>query len=225
MGGRDGSLGDLSVDALGEAALLVRFAATDRDPQPAVLAMADALVPGIAAGRLVDVVPGDGSLLVRFDGTDAGEAAALEAIRGAAARPVVDRPGREHVLRVRYGGEDGPDLEAVAALTGLTAEAVVAAHTGTTHVVRFLGFAPGFPYLGGLPDALVVPRLDVPRTAVPAGSVGIAERHTGIYPAALPAGWRIIGRTATPMIDPSVDPTTEAPTTLLPGDRVRFEAE
>ena len=75
---------------------------------------------------------------------------------------------------------------------------------------------------GAAPAATTV---EVPRTAVPAGSVGIAERHTGIYPAALPAGWRIIGRTATPMIDPSVDPTTEAPTTLLPGDRVRFEAE
>jgi KipI family sensor histidine kinase inhibitor len=86
--------------------------------------------------------------------------------------------------------------------------------------VLFLGFAPGFPYIGDLAPALVLPRLATPRTSTPAGSVGIAEAYTGIYPAALPAGWRIIGRTAMAMFDPATDP----PTTLLPGDLVRFEA-
>ena len=225
MARRAPSVADLRIDPLGEAALLARSTATDRDPQPAILALAEALLPALAAGRLVDVVPGDGTLLVRFDGTDVGEAEALAAIRAAAARPQEPRPVRELVLRVRYGGADGPDLEDVADLTGLTAAAVVAAHSGATHEVRFIGFAPGFTYLGGLPDALIVPRLAVPRTSTPPGSVAIAERLTGIYPAALPGGWRIIGRTTTPMLDPTVDPSTEAPTTLRPGDRVRFEAE
>jgi inhibitor of KinA len=86
--------------------------------------------------------------------------------------------------------------------------------------VLFLGFAPGFPYIGDLPPSLVLPRLSTPRTVTPAGSVGIAESYTGIYPAPLPAGWRIIGRTPMALFDPRTDP----PTTLLAGDLVRFEA-
>ena len=206
---------DLRVDGFGERALLVR--AVD---QGSIHTLAAGLLGALAAGRLADVVPGDRTLMVTFDGTADGEAAAREAIAAAAAHaPDPTAPGR-HVIPVRYGGLDGPDLDDVARLAGRTPDDVVALHTGRDHPVLFIGFAPGFPYIGGLAPELVLPRLATPRTSTPPGSVAIAEAYTGIYPAALPGGWRVIGRTATPMFDLRVDP----PTTLLPGDVVRFEA-
>jgi KipI family sensor histidine kinase inhibitor len=205
----------LRIDRFGERALLVR--APD---QATVLRLAGGLAGWLAAGRLHDVVPGDRSLLVTFDGSDVGESTTRDAIAATLAHPVTPAPPRHHVIPVRYGGDDGPDLADAASLAGITPDALVALHTSGEHPVLFLGFAPGFPYIGDLAPALVLPRLATPRTSTPAGSVGIAEAYTGIYPAALPAGWRIIGRTAMAMFDPATDP----PTTLLPGDLVRFEA-
>jgi KipI family sensor histidine kinase inhibitor len=125
---------------------------------------------------------------------------------------------REIVIPVVYGGADGPDLAEVARHAGMTADEVVAAHSGAAYDVFFLGFQPGFAYLGGLPPALATPRRDTPRVRVPAGSVGIGGAQTGIYPAASPGGWNLIGRTAVTLFDPHAD----APALLAPGDRVRF---
>jgi len=97
---------------------------------------------------------------------------------------------------------------------------VVTTHTGTELVVAFCGFAPGFPYCTGLPERLAVPRLDSPRTRVPAGAVGLAGPFTGIYPTASPGGWRLIGHTDLVLWDTDRDP----PATLVPGTRVRFVA-
>ena len=129
-----------------------------------------------------------------------------------------DETGLRHEIPVRYGADDGPDLEAVAAETGLTAGDVVELHAGTDYEVMFLGFAPGFAYLGEVPARLVVPRLATPRIRVPKGSVAIANTTTAIYPQGSPGGWRILGRTETPMFDPGAAP----PARLRPGDRVRF---
>lgn len=126
--------------------------------------------------------------------------------------------GRHHEIPVRYGGDGGPDLEAVATETGLTAGDVVELHAGTEYEVMFLGFAPGFAYLGEVPARLVVPRLATPRIRVPEGSVAIANTMTAVYPQASPGGWRILGRTATTMFDPGA----ATPARLRPGDRVRF---
>lgn len=205
----------LRIDPLGERALLVRPA-----DQPAVLALAAALLDDLATGRVTDVVPGDRSLVVEFDGTEAGELAARAAIADAQARPPTERAIRQHTIPVRYGGADGPDLVEAAALAGLTPEACIKLHTSRDHPVLFVGFAPGFPYIGGLAPELVLPRLAVPRTSTPPGSVAIAEEYTGIYPASLPGGWRVIGRTDARLFDPTADP----PALLQPGDLVRFEA-
>jgi KipI family sensor histidine kinase inhibitor len=97
---------------------------------------------------------------------------------------------------------------------------VVARHTAAEHVVAFLGFLPGFAYLVGGDELLHVPRLDEPRTQVPAGSVAIAGPYSGVYPRASPGGWRLLGSTSTPMFDA----TRESPALLAPGDRVRFIA-
>lgn len=115
---------------------------------------------------------------------------------------------------------DGQDLPEVARLTGLPADEVVRRHTEAEHTVAFLGFAPGFGYILGSDPALEVPRRAAPRTAVPAGAVGLAGRYTGIYPRATPGGWLLIGRTALRTWDPDGDP----PALLRPGLQLRFRA-
>jgi inhibitor of KinA len=131
------------------------------------------------------------------------------------------QPARLVEIPVCYGGADGPDLDDVAAFHGLTPAEVIARHTAPTYLVYMLGFAPGFPYLGGLPEGLATPRLDTPRTLVPAGSVGIGGAQTGVYPFATPGGWRILGRTSLVLYDSRRDP----PALLRSGDNVRFILE
>jgi KipI family sensor histidine kinase inhibitor len=121
-------------------------------------------------------------------------------------------------IPVIYGGEHGPDLVVVAEHAALTAGQVVELHSSSDYVVFFVGFQPGFPYLGGLDPRLHIPRRAEPRVAVPAGSVGIGGSQTGVYPLASPGGWQLIGQTRTALFDPLQQP----PTLLRPGDRVRF---
>lgn len=125
--------------------------------------------------------------------------------------------GRLVTIGVHY---DGPDLADVARLTGLDEGTVVAAHTGTEWTVAFGGFAPGFAYLTGGDDRLVVPRRDTPRSAVPPGSVGLASAFSGIYPRESPGGWQLIGRTDEVMFDVDRSPAA----LLTPGLRIQFEA-
>jgi len=121
-------------------------------------------------------------------------------------------------IPVVYGTAAGPDLGEVARHAGLTEKQVVELHSSMDYVVWFLGFQPGFPYLGGLPEQLATPRRDEPRLQVPAGSVGIGGAQTGIYPLATPGGWQLIGHTPLPLFDPERD----EPVLLRPGDTVRF---
>jgi len=121
-------------------------------------------------------------------------------------------------IPVRYGGEGGPDLPAVAQFAGVTQDEVVRLHASVVYRVYLIGFAPGFAYLGSVPAQIAAPRLTTPRLRVPAGSIGIAGRQTGIYPSATPGGWQLIGRTDVSLFNPRREP----PTLLQPGDRVRF---
>jgi len=121
-------------------------------------------------------------------------------------------------IPVVYGTAAGPDLGEVARHAGLTEKQVVELHASVDYVVWFLGFQPGFPYLGGLPEQLATPRRDEPRLLVPAGSVGIGGAQTGIYPLATPGGWQLIGHPPLPLFDPHRD----EPVLLRPGDTVRF---
>lgn len=127
--------------------------------------------------------------------------------------------GREHSIPVLYGGEAGPDIQDVAAFAKLSVAETIQLHASVRYRVYMLGFSPGFPYLGLVPDVIAMPRLPTPRTSVPAGSVGIAGRQTGIYPISTPGGWRLIGRTPVALY-----PRHGAARFLLhPGDLVRFE--
>jgi inhibitor of KinA len=160
------------------------------------------------------------SLLVKFDALKMDHAQ-LESIL----RRYLDRIAqielpqtREVEIPVCYGGPFGVDLDDVAAMHGMTAAQVIEVHASVTYLVYFLGFVPGFAYLGELPEALVTPRLQKPRRSVPPGSVGIAGDQTGIYPFATPGGWRLIGRTPVAMFRPDRSDTS----VLSLGDRVRF---
>lgn len=123
-------------------------------------------------------------------------------------------------IPVCYSGEFGPDVEDVAARLGLSAEELIARHRDAEYFVLQLGFAPGFPYLHGLPKELSVPRRAVPRTVLPAGSVAIANEQSCIYPVAISGGWNLIGRTPLKLFRPGCEP----PVLLQPGDRVVFRA-
>lgn len=160
------------------------------------------------------------SLLVKFDALRTKHEE-LEAIL----RKYLDRleemklPEPRHVeIPVCYGGEFGPDLTEVCALRGLTEAQAIELHASAEYRVYFLGFVPGFAYLGELAKELVTPRLAAPRKRVPAGSVGIAGNQTGVYPFATPGGWRLLGRT--PLRVFRAD--SEELSLLSIGDRVRF---
>jgi len=127
-------------------------------------------------------------------------------------------PPREVEIPVCYGGEFGPDIEFVANYHGLTVEDVIRIHSSPRYQIYMMGFTPGFPFLGGLPELLATPRLETPRLSVPAGSVAIAANQTGIYPITSPGGWRLIGRTPLRLFRPE----REQPFLYKAGDFIRF---
>jgi len=172
--------------------------------------------------RILNLHPGYTSVLVDFDPLQMGHdelAAIIEQSASATASQAA--PAVNPVtVPVCYDAEFGPDLLDLASNAGISAEEVVGLHTSATYLVYFLGFSPGFAYMGGLPEKLHMPRLATPRSHVSGGTVGIAGSQTGVYPVDSAGGWRLIGRTPWRMFDPSADP----PTRLQPGDQVRFSA-
>lgn len=160
------------------------------------------------------------SLLVKFDATKLRHEELEGILRGYVERleKVALPEPRLVEIPVCYGGEFGPDLKDVAEVHGMTTERAIELHASATYLVYFLGFVPGFAYLGDVAEELATPRLGTPRRSVPAGSVGIAGRQTGVYPVATPGGWRLLGRTPVKMFQPD-----RAEMSLLAiGDRVRF---
>lgn len=187
----------------------------------AVRAAADAGAPGFAG--IVDVVPAVTTVLITIDeGSTAALCtglATLSLAAGSAEQPTGIDVAQVPVIEisVRY---DGPDLDEVAELTGLSRDEVVAAHTGGTWQVGFVGFAPGFAYLSGGDPRLTVSRRAEPRTSVPAGSVALAGEFSAIYPRSSPGGWQLIGHTEAVLFDVDRDPPALLPT----GSVVRFVA-
>lgn len=162
----------------------------------------------------LDVVPASDSVLVDGIGDVESAAAEVRAWTVAASQMTSDRIVE---LPTRY---DGPDLDAVAGVWAVSADEVVAIHTAPLYVVAFCGFAPGFAYCAGLPAERAVPRRSSPRPRVEAGSVGLADVYTGVYPTASPGGWQVIGRTEAALWDLGRD----EPALLAPGTGVRFVA-
>ncbi len=185
---------------------------------PRASARARALADLWEARGIGPAVPAYGSTLLHFDPLAHSRAEVARLARSLAARASSRaRPGRLVEIPVRY---DGADLDDVARLSGLSRAEVVALHQGRVYEAYFLGFMPGFAYLGELDERIAAPRLAEPRTRVPAGAVAVAGRQTAVYPFASPGGWRLIGSTDVALFDAR----REAPALIRPGDRVRFFA-
>ena len=211
----------MRVAPVGDMGLRIEFGPGDGTLHVAqAQALAEALAGDPPPG-MVEAVPAFGTVTVFYD---RGRIADFVAFRdGLTARAYALTPqpgggGRLLVVPVCYAPDCAPDLDRVAARAGLSVAEVVARHSGADYCVTAVGFTPGFPFLSGLPEALHTPRLATPRAVVPAGSVGIGGRRTGIYPLASPGGWNLIGRTPLRLFNEQASP----PAVLGVGDRVRF---
>ena len=201
---------------LGDTALLAELG-TKLDT--ALNTRAIALATALKKRRDVrQAVAGYAGVTVHFDPEQTTHDALGAAIKKLAAkRPPMAEPGRLHRIPVVY---DGPDLEEVAARLKLTPQRIAELHSKPIYRAFLVGFVPGWAYLGPLPEELELPRRHVPRTQVPAGSVAIAGRQTGIYPLPTPGGWHLIGRSSVKLFFPDRDP----PILFRAGDRVKFFA-
>jgi len=206
--------------ASADTALVVEFGrSVDPTLSGLVLALAQRVEAAAIAG-VVEVVPTFRSLMVNYDPLalthTALQSALLPMLRGLEGST---RSGRHWLIPTCYDESVGLDLAEVAARTGLTVPALVALHSAATFRVYMMGFLPGFPYLGGLPHALELPRRETPRLRVPRGSVAIALDMTCIYSLESPGGWHVLGRTPAALFDLRRDP----PAPLTAGDTVAFQ--
>lgn len=208
---------------LGDSSMLVKLGGDiDISVNRRVHALAN-LVETSSIPGMIETVPAYATLLVQYDPLVVSFTQVRDFLRerfsqleAAATR----NPGRVDVP-VRYGGEYGIDLESVARHLHLKGEDVIRLHSEKIYTVYMMGFTPGFPYMGKLDDALVMPRLETPRTRVPAGTVAIAGSQTGVYPITSPGGWQLIGWTPLKIFDPNSD----TPFLFAPGDEVKFYEE
>lgn len=219
-----------SIEVVSETALMIHFEQRiDADITARAQQLAEALRRTQSAG-IRDIMPACASVLLCLDAplpTGATDTtlppALLEALqrasRQAQGEGTAPGAGQLHELPVCYGGTYGPDLDAVAAHCGLSPDQVVQRHSDREYQVAMLGFAPGFAYLLGLDESLHMPRRAEPRTRVAAGSIGIGGAQTGIYPAELPGGWQLLGRTPVPLFNAAKE---SQPARFAAGDRVRF---
>ena len=221
----------MQITPLGDSALILEVGEQIDEPthhrvQAALAALEASPLPGVT-----ELVPAYTTVTLFYDPVRALAAGAPPAdiagwlgaqalARAGKARGGARGSGRKVEIPVCYGGEGGVDLPEIAARAGLSPEEVIRRHSAAEYLVYLLGFSPGFAYMGGLPKELAFPRRDVPRKSVPAGSVGIVNDQTCIYPQATPGGWNLIGRTPLAMFDPRRDP----PVRLHAGDRVRFRS-
>lgn len=212
---------------LGDAAWTVEYG---RQIDPALNARVMGLAAAVAAGRahdallaaVTDLVPTFRSLTVHFDPL-AADAQALGArlLALAASAPALQRPGRQWRLPVCFDAEFGPDMARVCEWRGLSPAQVIGLLEATPCRVYTIGFLPGFAYMGGLPEALEVPRLPAPRPRVPAQTLALAAGMVGVYPWESPGGWNLLGRTPVPLFSPA---DAAQPALLAAGDAVRWQA-
>jgi KipI family sensor histidine kinase inhibitor len=216
------STGALVFRDVAEGAVLVEYPeASEEEANRRAVAAARLLTTRAPAG-FFDAVPGARTLFVVFDPRKLTRARLAEEVRqsgGEAGGQLDARRALEIPVFYDADSKTGPDLDELSRRVGLNREEFARRHAQARYRVAFLGFAPGFPYMTGLPGELHAPRLATPRTRVPAGSVGIGGQYTGIYPEETPGGWRLIGRAPVRLFDAGRNP----PALLLPGDSVRFQ--
>jgi len=206
--------------SLGDSAVLVQLGDDiDLTVNQCVHTLAN-LIKTSAINGIIETVPAYATLLVHYDLFTLSFTQINRILREKLAqiRESESRKPRLVEVPVMYGGELGPDLETVASHLGLRIEDVIRIHSEKIYTVYMMGFTPGYPYMGKLDDALVMPRLETPRTRVPAGTVAIAGSQTGIYSIESPGGWNLIGWTPLKLFDPNSD----SPFLFAPGDEVKF---
>jgi KipI family sensor histidine kinase inhibitor len=205
---------------VGDTALTVEFGEViDPAINTAIMALDRALAAAEIPG-IIETVPTYRSLLICYEPVELPYQTLVDAVRDLIGENFgrARRPGRCWSVPVAYGEAYGDDLQAVAETLHLTPEEVIATHSGSEYLVYLVGFNPGAPNLGGLPERLHIPRRKIPRPMVPAGSVAIGGMQTGITTIAIPTGWHILGRT--PVLPFVV--TRREPFLFQPGDRIRF---
>lgn len=207
----------------GDTALVVEFGnAISLEINAKVIALSEAVQKAKIEG-VEELVPTYRSLLVRYKPlrtTYEQLVFCIKDIERMLKEATVKVEGRRIKIPVVYGSEYGPDLANVAQFHRLSERQVVKLHSEREYRVYMIGFVAGFPYLGEVPEEIATPRLETPRLKVPAGSVGIAEKQTGIYPCEAPGGWQIIGKTPIKLFNPLQQP----PALLKPGDTVKFQS-
>ena len=206
---------------MGEAALLVDFASEPSDEAHRRVLALDAQLARAPLPGVLETVPAPVTLLVCFDPEET-DVEALEAfLLEHAERPSSGGTrAREHVIPICYAPPFAPDMDAVAERLARPREAVAALHASVPYTVTMYGFAPGYAYLGGIPEGLRMPRKAQPERGHPVGSVMIAASQCLITTLAMPTGWWVIGRTPTQVLEPQA----EEPFLFAPGDTVRFRA-
>ena len=208
---------------LGDSSLLVQLGdEIDLTVNRRVHALAS-LIEASSIKGIIETVPGYVTLLVHYDPSVFSFTEIKNHLRAEILQmeEIASRKPRRVEVPVRYGGEYGPDLEFVALHCDLQVEDVIRIHTERTYTIFMMGFTPGFPYMGKLDDAIITPRLEAPRTRVPAGTVAIAGSQTGIYSIDSPGGWQLIGWTPLKLFEPESD----IPFLFSPGDEVKFIKE
>ncbi|MFI0474166.1 5-oxoprolinase subunit PxpB [Halomonas sp. HMF6819] len=203
-------------------AITVRLFDTINEDNMAWIIAAERELRQAFEGNLIDLTPSYTTLLLQYDCTRLSFCEASSKIRHALNHltPADTEYGRLHSIPVWYDESVGPELQRVAGSAGMSVEALIRRHCEHDYCVFALGFAPGYGFMGLVEEALATPRLATPRKRVAAGSVGIADRQTAIYPLLSPGGWNILGRTAVPLFEYA----RQGEPLLRPGDKVRFRA-
>ena len=205
----------------GDCGLLIEYGnAIDPAVNQKVRSMA-IVVQNNMPGGVIEIIPTYRSILIYYDPLITKPSLLKETLIDleSGLSEIIIPPPMVVEIPVCYGGEYGPDIEHVAQSHNLTIEEVMHLHSEPEYLIYMVGFTPGFPFLGGLPEVLHTPRLETPRTLVPEGSVGIAKNQTGVYPIASPGGWQLIGRTPLKLFLPE----QENPILYQAGDRIRFK--
>lgn len=202
--------------------LMVRLFDSIDESNMAWIVAADKALREAFGDALIDLVPSYTTLMLHYDCLTLEHGEAIRRIEQVLERlePAGTGLGRRHEVSVWYDPSVGPELERIAERAGVTVDEVVQRHCAREYCVFALGFAPGYGFMGLVEEELATPRLKTPRRRVAAGSVGIADRQTAIYPLLSPGGWNILGRTALPLFEYA----RRGEPLLLPGDRVRFQA-
>lgn len=212
---------DFQIAPMGDSAVVVQLGSSiDPVIHARVRCLAGALASKPLAGA-IEVVPSYTTLTIYYDPLQRSFNDISNDLRKLVADldEGPDTPVRLVDIPVLYGGDSGPDLPFVAEHNGLTTNDVIQIHSSRQYTVYMIGFAPGFPYLGGMSDRISAPRRQTPRLRIPAGSVAIAGHQTGVYPIETPGGWQLIGRTPLELFLPDQTP----PSLLQAGDVVRFQ--